>query len=90
MKAVPGDWVDAAACQGRPQAIFFPATTGVGGSVWASAKQICATCPVLVACREYALAADERDGVWGGLDPSERRQILSDRAAAARKARVGA
>jgi WhiB family redox-sensing transcriptional regulator len=33
----------------------------------------CLTCPLLQPCRRYALAAGERDGVWGGLTPAERR-----------------
>lgn len=32
----------------------------------------CLDCPALTACHAYARAAGERDGVWGGLTPSER------------------
>lgn len=33
----------------------------------------CEVCPARVECLAYAVAVDERDGIWGGLLPSERR-----------------
>ena len=36
------------------------------------AKALCATCPVRVECLEYADDNDEREGIWGGLTPTER------------------
>ncbi|WP_037837933.1 WhiB family transcriptional regulator [Streptomyces sp. NRRL S-337] len=41
------------------------------------AKADCASCPVRVrnACLDTAIANDERYGVWGGLDPTERWQL---------------
>jgi WhiB family redox-sensing transcriptional regulator len=42
----------------------------------ARAKQVCAHCPVLQSCREFALRTREPFGVWGGLAESERRAIL--------------
>jgi WhiB family redox-sensing transcriptional regulator len=36
------------------------------------AKRHCARCPVREACRDYAIANDETDGVWGGLTADER------------------
>lgn len=35
----------------------------------------CAGCPARVECLTYALAADEREGVWGGLTPAERMRL---------------
>lgn len=32
----------------------------------------CLSCPARVACLDYALAADERFGIWGGMLPAER------------------
>lgn len=40
------------------------------------AKQVCAGCPVIVPCREFALRTQEPFGVWGGLAESERRAII--------------
>jgi WhiB family redox-sensing transcriptional regulator len=43
------------------------------------AKRICADCPVLDACRSYALARPELLGIWGGLTEPERRALRSRR-----------
>src|SRR4051794_22632321 len=64
-------WLDQAACAAADPEIFFPAS----GEPDAGAKQYCASCPVRDACREYALAAGEEHGVWGGLNEAERRAI---------------
>ncbi|MDH6284169.1 hypothetical protein M2280_005421 [Prescottella agglutinans] len=32
-----------------------------------AAREICATCVVLVPCRRYALDTEQIHGVWGGL-----------------------
>jgi WhiB family redox-sensing transcriptional regulator len=45
-----------------------------GGSTRA-AKRICQTCTVQTECLEYALANDERFGIWGGLSERERRRL---------------
>lgn len=42
----------------------------------ASAKAICAQCPVLQECRAAALAARETYGIWGGLSEEERFNIF--------------
>lgn len=39
------------------------------------AKDLCAECPLLTACRDYALIANEQFGIWGGLMPEERQQM---------------
>jgi hypothetical protein len=44
------------------------------------AKIICSFCPVKQLCADYAILANEEFGVWGGLDPAERRAISSSRA----------
>ena len=42
-----------------------------------AAKRICAKCPVLSTCRQYALQTQEPYGVWGGLSEEERRAIIA-------------
>ena len=42
-----------------------------------TAKKLCGLCPVQDACLKYALAANETEGVWGGLTPEERKKMLS-------------
>jgi WhiB family redox-sensing transcriptional regulator len=44
-----------------------------------AAKAVCALCPVRPECRQYALAAREGFGIWGGLDAAERESIARRR-----------
>lgn len=44
-----------------------------------AAKAICASCPVMAQCRDYALATREPYGVWGGLSEHDREEILGVR-----------
>jgi WhiB family redox-sensing transcriptional regulator len=61
---------DALCAQTDPEA-FFPEK---GGST-RDAKKVCGTCTVRADCLEYALANDERFGIWGGLSERERRRL---------------
>jgi len=61
---------DALCAQTDPEA-FFPEK---GGST-RDAKRICESCEVRSECLEYALANDERFGIWGGLSERERRKL---------------
>lgn len=61
---------DALCAQTDPEA-FFPEK---GGST-RDAKKVCGTCNVKAQCLEYALANDERFGIWGGLSERERRRL---------------
>ncbi len=36
---------------------------------------MCTSCEVRVECLDYALANDERFGIWGGLSERERRRL---------------
>jgi WhiB family redox-sensing transcriptional regulator len=64
-------WMDNALCAETDPEAFFPEK---GGST-REAKQICRSCDVRAECLDYALANDERFGIWGGLSDRERRQI---------------
>lgn len=61
---------DALCAQTDPEA-FFPEK---GGST-REAKRICEGCEVRSQCLDYALANDERFGIWGGLSERERRKL---------------
>lgn len=39
------------------------------------ARQLCATCPVVANCLEYALTTSQAFGIWGGLTPPERHRL---------------
>ena len=44
-----------------------------------AAKAVCNSCPVMMQCREQALAIREPYGVWGGLSEEEREAIIAQR-----------
>ena len=70
----PEPWTLDAACQGTDPDAFFPDKNDPGRSTTA-AKRICAGCPVVQQCLEYALKNNEKFGVWGGLSEQSRRRF---------------
>ncbi len=66
--------LDALCAETDPEA-FFPEK---GGST-REAKRVCTGCEVRVECLEFALASDERFGIWGGLSERERRRLRLQR-----------
>ena len=64
-------WQDRALCAQTDPEAFFPEK---GGST-REAKRICRGREVRGECLEYALANDERFGIWGGLSERERRRL---------------
>lgn len=81
-------WQEDAACLGVGAHIFFP-TVGKGDCkskqtrLYAQAKEYCDRCPVWTNCLEDQLKVEAEtlvfDGMFGGLTPSERKGVLSDR-----------
>jgi WhiB family redox-sensing transcriptional regulator len=41
----------------------------------AEAKALCARCPMLEKCRDWAVTSGEPEGIWGGTTPQERRRL---------------
>ena len=64
-------WQERALCAQTDPEAFFPEK---GGST-REAKKVCVGCDVRSECLEYALAHDERFGIWGGLSERERRKL---------------
>lgn len=64
-------WQERALCAQTDPEAFFPEK---GGST-REAKRVCLSCEVRQECLEYALAHDERFGIWGGLSERERRRL---------------
>jgi WhiB family redox-sensing transcriptional regulator len=64
-------WQERALCAQTDPEAFFPEK---GGST-REAKKVCVGCDVRGECLEYALAHDERFGIWGGLSERERRKL---------------
>lgn len=82
----PMAWADHGACRGVDPDVFYPPfpTTGTAGhgrrkgqvrpELLEAANRWCATCPVRVACHDWALR-HERDGIWAGTDPAYRARM---------------
>lgn len=76
-------WREHAACAGMDVEIFFPPQSQVKDEEeevsprlqgkWDEAKRICHACPVRNRCASDYLG--EPEGVWGGLDPRERKRL---------------
>ena len=64
-------WQERALCAQTDPEAFFPEK---GGST-REAKRVCLSCDVRDDCLDYALANDERYGIWGGLSERERRRL---------------
>ena len=65
-------WVVFSACRDKDPDIFFPDDR----KETREAIAICGTCPVRSECLEYAIEADIRFGVWGGLSDKQRRRLI--------------
>lgn len=76
------EWQELAACRTIPVELFFPMVEQED----LDAKAVCMHCTVRDPCLEFAIEAGEKFGVWGGLNPQERRSIVSKRRARARAA----
>lgn len=74
------EWQLRAACRSVENRVFFHPERERGAHRKVreeQAKQICARCPVQPQCRDHALRAEERYGVWGGLGETERRHMIA-------------
>ena len=76
------DWQRLSACRDMDLAMFFhpdgerdPARSRRA----TAAKLVCATCPVIAECRNWARSVGEPYGIWGGESEDERRVLLASR-----------
>jgi len=81
LKSTYDEWRKDALCAQVGGDFWFPEQ---GGSP-REAKMICKNCPVSVECLEYAMAHDERYGIWGGYTERERRRLKRIRRKMGRK-----
>ncbi len=65
-------WRNSANCIDTERGLFF----SINMDDINVAKAICQACEVRDACLEYALAAREPEGIWGGYTERERRRML--------------
>lgn len=81
-----GDWRPDAACGSTVDPdVFFPDERDE--PTQAAARAVCAGCPVMAVCREYALARPGLKGIWGGLTDRERQDQRTRDYETARRAR---
>lgn len=59
-------------CSTNPDLFFSDSTHSV-----AAAREVCAECPTRLACLQWAIDNDERDGIWGGCTPAERNRLAA-------------
>lgn len=65
------EWCKEGICRGEDEQTFFPS---VGKNPTHARKDLCANCPVITECLDYAIMYDE-DGVWGGLTKKQRKKL---------------
>lgn len=77
LEADENTWAEQAECRGRHSVLFFgpnrfePKRERLDRED--AAKAICARCPALAECREFAMNNNELFGIWGGTTEAERR-----------------
>jgi WhiB family transcriptional regulator, redox-sensing transcriptional regulator len=70
------EWRAASACLNTDPDVFFPVAVGSAASKQvARAMRICAGCTVRQQCLDFAMRSGEKDGIWGGTTPEERRRL---------------
>lgn len=70
-------WTERARCRETATEVFFP--TSSAAAEWAPARKVCAGCPVMPQCLAFALLHEtpaHRHGMWGGLTPAERDDLV--------------
>lgn len=67
------DWDGALCTETGYGDLWYPERGNPDG--YQAAVRTCRTCPLIEACRDYAMTAGEEHGVWGGLTPNDRRKL---------------
>lgn len=70
-----GEWVEQAACRAHPEPDIWFEPHGTTG--WQEAVGVCRSCPVQPQCLEWAVENNETTGLWGGMTPTQRRELRS-------------
>lgn len=83
--ALDEPWRDQAACIDADPDIFFPPDNGTPGPLqtgyYREARTYCDRCEVRQECLNYAIANNEKYGLWGGHTPKQRQQLRRRRSA---------
>lgn len=70
-------WMARGVCQEVDPELFFPREGANEKNQ--TARTLCESCPVLQACRQYAIDRPALDGIWGGTSIKDRQKIRRDR-----------
>lgn len=68
------EWMDWASCAEIGGDAWFPEPSANARE----AKAICAACPVLAECLQYAMDDPSLTGIWGGLTQTQRQELRRD------------
>ncbi len=76
-------WQTRGLCAGQPDRWFFPTGSGQATNhAYAKGRRVCARCPVRDLCladamrMERGLSLQFRHGMWGGMTPEERVELM--------------
>lgn len=83
LTVIDDSWLSDANCAGVESSLFFPEGTHYSPE----ARAVCAGCEVKRRCLDASFELGARDGLWGGLDPIERKRLRRAELKAARNAR---
>ena len=64
------DWMESAVCRQTDLELWFPDRENPAGLIRTinRARNICRSCPVQIECLDYALANNEKAGIFGGIN----------------------
>lgn len=72
----PGGWVSRAACSPSVAEIFWPLPGQSSGPTVEAALKVCARCPVIRQCGQWALDNRQTEGIWGGMRPGALKRLV--------------
>lgn len=75
-------WQQQAACRGQDTDLFV-GDSNAGARYYDVARRVCAVCPVVDECLQYALDNGISMGLWGGMSPDQRAKFARNRRASA-------
>lgn len=76
------EWMADAACLDHHPDLWFSEM----GNAAIRAREICASCPAIALCLQWAMETNEPDGIWGGRSVKERANLRRVAAYNAKKA----
>jgi len=77
LRKADAKWMRDAACRDADGQDFFPKSMTTAAA--ARAVAMCNSCSVQDECARYAMVNDIEYGIWGGLSPRARREIVTSR-----------